>query len=83
VGKSNTNKCYYFYDISCKNELKFSHHRCPHRPWGIVGKGDQPCSVTEYKNEFRQHDGARRQPFKPDNEYKSTNAPLQDETTHK
>lgn len=59
------------------------HHRCPHRPWGILGKGDQPCAITEYKNEYRAHDAARRQPFKPDNEFKGSGVPLSDETTHK
>jgi hypothetical protein len=58
-------------------------HRCPHRPWGILGKGDEPCAVTEYKNEYRAHDGAKREPFKPANEYKPSDLPLQDETTHK
>lgn len=59
------------------------HHRCPHRPWGILGKGDQPCAVTEYKNEYKAYDATRTKPFKPDSEYKSSNIPLQDETTHK
>ena len=65
--------------------MKFlnSHHKCPHRPWGISGKGEQPCAVTEYKNEYRAHDQARRQPFKPDNDFKGTNIPLSDETTNK
>jgi hypothetical protein len=59
------------------------HHKCPHRPWGIMGKGDQPCAVTEYKNEFRGHDIEVRKPFKPDNAYLGTGVPLADETTHK
>lgn len=59
------------------------HHRCPHRPWGILGKGEHPCAVTEYKNEYRTHQASRTLPFKPDNEYKSSNIPLNDDTTHK
>jgi hypothetical protein len=48
-----------------------------------MGKGDQPCAVTEYKNEFRGHDIEVRKPFKPDNAYLGTGVPLADETTHK
>jgi len=48
-----------------------------------LGKGDQPCAVTEYKNEYKAYDSTRTKPFKPDSEYKSSNIPLQDETTHK
>lgn len=58
-------------------------HKCPHRPWGIVGKGDPSCTVSEYKNEYRAHDGARRQPIKPDTDYKSPNVPISGETTNK
>ena len=39
--------------------------------------------MTEYKNEFRPHDAARRQPFKPDSDYKGAGVPIDDETTHK
>lgn len=58
-------------------------HRCPHRPWGIIGKGDQACAITEYKNEYKAYNGERVKPFKPDNEYRGSGAPLADETTHK
>ena len=50
----------------------------------IWGGSDEPRSVTEYKTEYKSHDATnRRQPFKPDAEYKSFNGPIQDETTHK
>lgn len=58
-------------------------HRCPHRPYGIVGKGDQPCAVTEYRSEFVPREGQPRESFKPDYALQSNTAPLQDETTHK
>jgi len=58
-------------------------HRCPHRPYGIVGKGDQPCAVTEYRSEFVPREGGARESFKPDYTLQTNTAPLQDETTHK
>ena len=61
-----------------------SKHRCPHRPYGIVGKGDQPCAVTEYRSEFvPRESGGMRESFKPDYTLQTNAAPLEDETTHK
>ena len=62
--------------------LNVSQHKCPHRPLGILGKSG-PCPVTEYKNEFQAHANARRQPIKPDTEYRSADIPMQDVTTNK
>ncbi|CAF0749662.1 unnamed protein product [Didymodactylos carnosus] len=59
------------------------HHRCPHRPFGIIGKGDQPCAVTEYRSEFIPRETGMRQSFKPDYSIQSSNVPMDDETTHK
>lgn len=59
-------------------------HRCPHRPYGVVGKGDQPCAVTEYRSEFIPREGGgMRESFKPEFALQTNTAPLQDETTHK
>jgi hypothetical protein len=61
-----------------------SKHRCPHRPYGVVGKSDQPCAVTEYRSEFvPRESGGMRESFKPDYTLQSSAAPLADETTHK
>ncbi len=60
-----------------------SKHRCPHRPYGIVGKSDQPCAVTEYRSEFVPREGGARESFKPEFTLQSSTAPLEDETTHK
>lgn len=40
-------------------------HRCPHRPTNVINKGDQPCTLTEYNNEFKQHPLQMRDSFKP------------------
>lgn len=48
-----------------------------------MGKGEAPCAVTEYKNEFRGHPIERTKAFKPDYQYKNDSGPIQDETTHK
>jgi hypothetical protein len=61
-----------------------SKHRCPHRPYGVVGKSDQPCAVTEYRSEFVPREGGgMRESFKPEFTLQSSAAPLEDETTHK
>ncbi len=60
-----------------------SKHRCPHRPYGIVGKSDQPCAVTEYRSEFVPREGGMRESFKPDYALQTNTAPLEDETTNK
>jgi hypothetical protein len=62
----------------------YSKHRCPHRPYGIVGKSDQPCAVTEYRSEFVPREGGgMRESFKPDYKLQANTAPLEDETTNK
>jgi len=61
----------------------YSKHRCPHRPYGVVGKSDQPCAVTEYRSEFVPREGGARESFKPEFTLQSSTAPLEDETTHK
>jgi len=59
-------------------------HRCPHRPYGVVGKSDQPCAVTEYRSEFVPREGGgMRESFKPEFTLQSSTAPLNDETTNK
>ncbi|CAF0990154.1 unnamed protein product [Rotaria sordida] len=58
-------------------------HRCPHRPYGIIGKGDQPCAVTEYRSEFIPREGGVRESYKPDYKIQASTVPLDDETTHK
>ncbi len=61
-----------------------SKHRCPHRPYGVVGKSDQPCAITEYRSEFVPREGGgMRESFKPEFALQSSTAPLADETTHK
>ncbi|CAF3726667.1 unnamed protein product [Rotaria magnacalcarata] len=60
-----------------------SKHRCPHRPYGIIGKSDQPCAATEYRSEFVPREGGVRESFKPDYTVQQNSAPLEDETTHK
>ena len=57
-------------------------HKCPHRPLGILGKGG-PCPVTEYKNEYQKHSATRRQPIKPDAEYRPSGIPMDGNTTNK
>lgn len=61
----------------------FRKHRCPHRPYGIIGKGDQPCAVTEYRSEFIPREPGARESFKPEYKYQSSGNRLDDETTHK
>lgn len=64
--------------ISC------SKHRCPHRPYGIIGKGDEPCAVTEYRSEFiPRGEGGMRESYKPDYRLQASTAPMDDQTTHK
>jgi hypothetical protein len=63
--------------------ILFRKHRCPHRPYGIIGKGDQPCAVTEYRSEFIPREGGARESFKPDYKVLANTAPLDDLTTHK
>ncbi len=58
-------------------------HRCPHRPYGIIGKGDEPCAVTEYRSEFIPREGGVRESYKPDYRLQASSAPLDDLTTHK
>ncbi|CAF1421636.1 unnamed protein product [Adineta steineri] len=58
-------------------------HRCPHRPYGIIGKGDQDCAVTEYRSEFIPRQGGVRESFKPEYNLQLSTARLDDETTHK
>ena len=58
-------------------------HRCPHRPYGVTGKSDQPCPATEYRSEFIPREGGTREPFKPDYALQTSTVPLNDETTHK
>ena len=58
-------------------------HRCPHRPYGIIGKGDQDCAVTEYRSEFIPREGGVRQSLKPEYNLQLSTARLDDETTHK
>ncbi|CAF2239927.1 unnamed protein product [Rotaria magnacalcarata] len=58
-------------------------HRCPHRPYGIIGKSDQPCAVTEYRSEFIPREVGMRESFKPDYKFQPSGVPLDDQTTHK
>jgi hypothetical protein len=48
-----------------------------------MGKGDQPCAVTEYRSEFIPREGGIRESFKPEYKYQSSTTRLDDETTHK
>lgn len=52
----------YFFNILYSVDRR---HRCPHRPTNVINKGDQPCTLTEYNNEFKQHPLQMRESFKP------------------
>jgi len=58
-------------------------HRCPHRPYGIIGRGDQDCAITEYRSEFIPREGGVREPIRPEYNLQLSTARLDDETTHK
>jgi len=85
--KRSTRPLVFFFSL-IKSVRQLSHilsrkHRCPHRPYGIIGKGDQPCAVTEYRSEFIPREGGMRESYKPDYRLQASSAPLDDQTTHK
>ncbi|XP_021362727.1 stabilizer of axonemal microtubules 1-like isoform X1 [Mizuhopecten yessoensis] len=57
-------------------------HRCPHQKTAVINKTNQPCTLTEYTNVYKQHPMVPRESFKPANEAMKGGA-FEDATTQR